>query len=275
MPRAPAPDSIGDSIACIRRYNSQSIAPIGVELDLPGLRSGRQSVLSHRHIIRELRLWSTQLTRRPITRLQLNEPFHSLDGPDLTELVYALAQSLKVSTAEQIEHTVTVRLRDITKPNIALLKGLKFNHIGIRVARTCHPEHLKAVIAKLQDFRISFISLLIKWPTDPVDLERSMTTYLDDLRPETLSLCGTPATACLESLNGLLLKHGYCWSAERHAIVRQKSGLHRPPSDYLRPGPGGVASFGNFTAYNYSNPDLYQSALLDARLPVERVIQRL
>lgn len=274
LPCEPVPESPGDPVAGLRQYNSHNIAPLGVELNLPGLRLNGQHGLNHHHLIRELRLWSPQLNRRPVTRIHLVDPFHDLDGPDLTELVYAVAQCLKVSTADKIEHAVSVRLRDITKPNIALLKGLKFNHIAIRVAEKCHPDHLKAVIGKLEDFRIAFISLIIKWPADTLEQERALSTYLH-LQPETLTLCGARSPGNVEYPEHLLLSRGYCWSADRQAIVRLRSPLIRPAADCLRPGPGGVTTFGHFAAQNHSHFELYQRALQEARLPVEKVIRRL
>ncbi len=274
LPRERVPEPAGDPLAGLRRYNAHSIAPLAVEINLPGLRANGQSDLNHHHVIRELRLWSTQLKRRPVTRIHLSDPFGNLDAPALTELVYALAQCLRVSTAEKFEHAVSVRLRDITKSNIALLKGLKFNHIAIRVAEKGHPDHLKAVIGKLEDFRIAFVSLIIKWPTDRLEQEQALTTCLR-LKPETLTLCGTSSPGSVEYPDDLLLSRGYYWSAERQAIVRLHSPLIRPAADCLKPGPGGIATFGHFAVQNYKHFAPYQAALQEARLPVETVIRRL
>ena len=126
-----------------------NISPLSLEIDCASLRAWSeehtQERFRYQNLLRELRAWNKYLGRRPVNRVWINEPFVLLDAPGLTELVHAVAQNLKLIKGRHVEYSATLNLTDFSRQNIALLKGLEFNHIQIRVPDRFELHHLQNI----------------------------------------------------------------------------------------------------------------------------------
>lgn len=247
-----------------------SIAPLGLEIDCGGLRLwGEQQGwprFRHQLLIRELKNWNPYLCRRPVNRFYLHEPFAILDAPGLTEFVHAASQNLKLSQGRHTEYLATLEERDVTSENIALLKGLQFNHIRILVYPDYDIEQLGLLQQQIRDFKIPHISFALAFGLEDRDCNLHLLQILSFLEPETLSL-QPGSSSSISGLPALLMQFGY-YLRDDNTIIRTKSPLHNISLDCLRLGPGSNSQFGALRTTNFSHPDAYQERLGKCGLPI-------
>lgn len=247
-----------------------SIAPLGLEIDCAHLRLwGEQQGwprFRHQLLIRELKNWNQYLCRRPVNRFYLHQPFAILDAPNLTELVYSASQNLKLNQGKHTEYLATLNESDVTSENIALLKGLQFNHIRLLVPLDYDIEQLSLLQQQIRDYKISHISFALTFSLQERDCNLHLLQLLSFLEPETLQLQPGSSEA-IPGLPALLMQFGY-YLRDATTIIRTKSPLHTSPIDCLRLGPGSCSRFGALRTTNFHHPDAYQERLSKCGLPI-------
>lgn len=259
----------------LRRQLRNTIAPLGLDIDCAALAQwGKNAGLArfrHQNLVSELKCWSPYVNRRPISNIHLNEPFALLDAANLTELAHAIGQNLALMQGHHVQHTVTLRERDISRPNIALLKGLNFNHIRARVEKPIELQRLQVLKQSLDEFKFDFISLVIPVEASGNDLALHLMEMLSFFAPETLLLeCPDDAKALnanLQDMAAMLMQFGYYFQPPAH-IVKVRSPLHSRPQDCLRLGPGAQCSLGSMRTSNVVAGEAYQRCLDKLQLPI-------
>lgn len=258
----------------LRRQISDNIAPISMELDCRHLTDwadkhdlGR---FRHKYIIQELKSWSRLLSHRPIIRICIDDPFELIDAPNFTELVYAVGQHFKVLVGLHVEHAVTVDVSALTSENIALLKGLNFNHIRLRTDLPLDTKQLKRAKQKVSDFKIDRFSLVVDGDTDDDNLPMQLMECLSFVQPETLTLSRKQMASLQQQQQNLatvLMQFGY-YLHQGQRIIKFRSPFAELPKDRLRLGPEASSQFGRLCATNISDPDGYFGHIHKAQLPI-------
>lgn len=252
-----------------------NIAPLALELDCPPMRVWGEEHLQERfryqNLVRELRAWNKYLGRRPVSRVWVNEPFTLMDAPSLTELVHAIAQNLKLIKGRHVEHAVTLTLADCTRQNIALLKGLEFNHVLIRVPTGFDLSQLQQLKQMLDEFKFSFISLQLDFGSEQPDFTLQLMELLSFLEPATVSFhtqLQNPLNRITgEGLTAMLMQFGY-FLQEPATILQFYSPLHARPTDCVRLGPGAASQLGKLRTLNFVTPTGYYDRVQASGLPV-------
>lgn len=253
-----------------------NITPLSIEIDCTALRKWAQEQAQerfrHQNLIKELRLWAPLISRRPVNRLWLNDPFLIMDAPSLTELVYGLGQNLKLMQGRHIEHMVTLGETEFTRQNIALLRGLEFNHIQIRVnADAVCIRTLQNLVQTLADFKFSFISIHLGITSALTDSSLIIMELLSFIAPATLTLSQASNQPIdfrsVESLVPMLMQFGYFFQAP-DTLMKFQSPLHNRPRDCLRLGPASVSVLGRLSVHNSPNARHYLGCLAQGQLPV-------
>lgn len=252
-----------------------NIAPLAVEVDCAAMRTwGEQQTqerFRYQNLVRELRAWNKYLGRRPVSRVWVNEPFCLMDAPSLTELVHAVAQNLKLIKGRHVEHAVTLNLADLSRQNIALLKGLEFNHVQIRVPAGFELPQLQKLKQTLVEFKFPFISLQLDFGSDQADFTLQLMELLSFLEPTTVSFHQAlqEPLKCItgEGLTAMLMQFGY-FLQEPATILQFYSPLHARPADIVRLGPGAASRFGQLRTLNFSTATGYHNRVQTNGLPV-------
>jgi hypothetical protein len=252
-----------------------NITPLGLEIDCASLRAWSEEHTEERfryqNLVRELRAWNKYLGRRPVNRVWINEPFALMDAPSLTELVHAVAQNLKLTKGHHVEHSVTLTLADFSRQNIALIKGLDFNHIQIRVPENFDLLQLQNLKQMLREFKFPYASLQLDFDSESNDFMLRLMELLSFIEPSTLGfhpkLTSPFSRVNNEGLAALLMQFGY-YMKEPATILRFHSPLHGRPTDCIRLGPGAACRFGALRTLNFTTPESYQSRVQTSGLPV-------
>lgn len=252
-----------------------NIAPLALEIDCAAMRTwGEEQMLErfrYQNLVRELRAWNHYLNRRPISRILINEPFCLMDAPSLTELTHAIGQNLKLISGNHVEHTATLAIADITRQNIALLKGLGFNHIEIRVPVDFDIQQLRQVKQTLLEFKIAYVSLQLDFGSERDAFSMQLMELLSFVEPATLafhrSIKDPLARIAGEGLTALLMQFGY-FLHEDNTIMRFNSPLRSRPTDCVRLGPGAASRFGAMRTVNFATAPAYHARVQTNGLPV-------
>lgn len=252
-----------------------NIAPLALEVDCAAMRTwGEEQVqerFRYQNLVRELRAWNKYLGRRPVSRVWINEPFCLMDAPSLTELVHAIAQNLKLIKGRHVEHATTLSLTDFTRQNLALLKGLDFNHILMRVPAGFELAHLQQLKQLLAEFKFPYVSLQLDFSSSQPDFTLQLMELLSFLSPATVgfhkSLQDPLKGISGEGLTAMLMQFGY-FLQEPATILQFYSPLHARPADCVRLGPGAASQFGALRTLNFSAPESYQNRVQTSGLPV-------
>lgn len=252
-----------------------NIAPLGLEIDCANLRAWSEEHAEERfryqNLVRELRAWNKYLGRRPVNRVWINEPFALMDAPSLTELVHAVAQNLKLTKGHHVEHAVTLTLADFSRQNIALFKGLEFNHIQIRVPEEFDLQQLQNLKQLLREFKFPYVSLQLDFDSGSNDFMLRLMELLSFIEPSTVGFHPTLSAPFSrvnnEGLTALLMQFGY-YMKEPATLLQFYSPLHGRPIDCVRLGPGAACRFGALRTLNFATPDSYQSRVQTSGLPV-------
>lgn len=251
-----------------------NIAPFGLELDCNALlgwaRQWDEPGFRHQNLVRELRVWSGLLARKPLARTYFSDPFQLLDAPALTEVVYAIGQNLKLLNGHHVEHGVTLNHHDLTRQNLGLLKGLDFNHICLKISDDFDLQELQVHRQMLADFRFAHFSLELDFDAAEPDFLLHLMELLSFIEPA--SVCfGTGMRAPFakvdrDGLTTLLMQFGY-FLADSGSLLRHGSPLHKRPRDTLCLGPGAGSRFAALQVTNLAAPDQFGARLDAAQLP--------
>ncbi len=251
-----------------------TISPLSLEIDCAALKNWSldqaHERFRHQNLIKELRLWSNYLHRRPVNRLWINDPFTLMDAPNLTELIYAIGQNMRLRQGHHIEHTISMSCHALTRQNVALLRGLEFNHIQVKLLPDCTLEQMQELKALLVEFKFTFISFEIDVNKDPsLDALRIM-EILSFLTPDTLYLHPSQLDINgIEHLTPMLMQFGYYFQAP-NLILKFHSPLHTRPGDCIRLGPGSSTSLNGLRITNLSSSEAYATHLKRDLLPIAR-----
>lgn len=253
------------------RYN---IAPFGLEVDCASLLQWvdqwDQPRFRHQNLVRELRAWSELLARKPLTFTYFKDPFALLDAPALTELVYAIGQNLKLLRGHHAEYGATLGHKDLTRQNLALLKGLDFNHVCLKVADEFDLQELRVHRQMLADYKFKYFSVELNFDSTSLDFLLRLMELLSFIEPT--SICfSTPGAPFQhvdrEGLTSLLMQFGY-FLTESNSLLKFHSPLSKRPQDFLHLGPGGRGRFANLQLINFIVPIQYGERLDKNHLPI-------
>lgn len=252
-----------------------NIAPLALEIDCAAMRTWGEEYMQERfryqNLVRELRAWNKYLSRRPVNRVWINEPFCLMDAPSLTELVHAIGQNLKLIKGAHVEHAVTLSLPDISRQNIALLKGLEFNHAHIRVPAEFDVQELQQIKQMLLEFKFTYVSLQLDFASETENFSLQLMELLSFIEPAILTFSPNIKEPLSriggEGLTSLLMQFGY-FLQEPATIMRFHSPLHGRPTDCVRLGPGAACRFGPLRTLNFTTSSGYQNRVQTTGLPV-------
>lgn len=259
----------------LQRRLRDNIAPLGLEIDCPKLLAWAQQWhepgFRYQNLVRELRIWSGYLRRRPLARTFFNDPFRLMDAPGLTELVYAVGQTLRLLHGHHVEHCVKLTCADLTHQNLGLLKGLEFNHICLAVDADLDLQELQVHRQMLEDFKFKYFSLELACDYDKGDFLLHLMELLSYIEPASVRLAGSGAAPFADSdrdgLGKLLMQFGY-FLGDHDNLLKVSTPLHKRPSDTLRLGPGERSRFATTHASNFAAPMQYGERLDRNLLPI-------
>lgn len=259
----------------LREHLRRDISPYSLEIDCTALRQWSEknnlNPFRHQDIIHELRAWSDLFSKRPIQRIWLNEPFEVMDAPSLTELIYAIGQNMKLLRSQHVEHTATLQMSDISVHNIALLKGLKFNHIQIHVTKEYDLTRLQCLKKVLENFKITYISLELDFDASTPSFVSQVMDILSFLAPDAIALSKAMAASLeIDDTKALtkLSQTGYFLHTATNTILKPNSPLQSRPADSLNIGPNAISQIGSLKLHNLSTLDAYRSRLHNTQIPV-------
>lgn len=252
-----------------------NISPLALEIDCATMRAWSEEQMQERfryqNLVRELRAWNKYLGRRPVSRVWMNEPFCLMDAPSLTELVHAVAQNLKLIKGRHVEHIATLSLADFTPQNIALLKGLDFNHVQMRVPVGFELPELQKLKQMLMEFKFPYISVQLDFGSEQPDFTLQLMELLSFIEPATVTfnhkLQNPLKDVSGEGLTAMLMQFGY-FLQEPATILKFYSPLHARPADCVRLGPGAASRFGQLRTLNFTTPSGYHNRVQTSGLPV-------
>ncbi|MCR6653855.1 MAG: hypothetical protein NVV73_21245 [Cellvibrionaceae bacterium] len=162
-------------------------------------------------------------------------------------------------------------LTDFTRQNLALLKGLDFNHILMRVPAGFELAHLQQLKQLLAEFKFPYVSLQLDFSSSQPDFTLQLMELLSFLSPATVgfhkSLQDPLKGISGEGLTAMLMQFGY-FLQEPATILQFYSPLHARPADCVRLGPGAASQFGALRTLNFSAPESYQNRVQTSGLPV-------
>lgn len=251
-----------------------SITPISLNIDCKAAQqnalSQADSNFSYRHFIQELLLWSPHLKSRPVSRIWINDPFCSMDPPDLTELVYAIAQNFRLRKGRQ-EHIAVLSCESATREHIALLKGLEFNHIELYLLPQCSVPEVAILRDIIKDFRFPFMS--VGFDVLPAPHDATLNRQAEIIRALLPDAVRLPAVRSAPDIAKLLVDSiqevSYCWH-QPSQLIKQPNRLPPCPVDQISIGPGEVSTLGRNSLTNTSNYSEYVRQLQLDHLPVAR-----
>lgn len=250
-----------------------SIAPFALEIDCVALRAwakkAAQKRFRHSVLIKELKLWAALLKHHPISRVWINDPFAIMDAPSLTELVYAVGHHLKIHKAHHVEHAVSLPQLSINPQNIALLRGLEFNHIQVSLGENYDIDALVRLKRLLDEFKFEHISFELPAGLDPGIDTMQIMECLSFLSPSSLVL--PPQHLEIEHLQHfvqVLMQFGYSLQAP-HNIVQFRSPLYARPDHVLRLGPEAKSLLNGLSISNLKHPEHYEHSLVAEKLPIQ------
>lgn len=255
-------------------HNRNKIAPLGLHIDCDNLRRWGEmhdrDRFRYHNLIKELKLWSAHLSRRPVSQFWLHEPFRSLDAPSLIDLVHAVGLHLRFPSHGQVERAATLSMQDMSKQNVILLGTLRFNHLRVSVRVDEPHDRVSALLEQLSSLRVAKTSVLIDNHKGAVIEHQELAQWLSAWRPD--SLCFAQPEFVLPLLQHpatgpKLMQLGYYLTAQ-FLLVRFHSKLQPQPEDCLRLGPGACSTFGGYSFTNYADPVQYYLGLNQSRLPV-------
>jgi hypothetical protein len=252
-----------------------NIAPFGLEVDCGGLmewaESFKQPRFRHQFLVRELRSWCNYLTRKPLTMTFFSEPFALMDAPSLTELVYAIGQNLKLLHGHHVEHGISLRAEDLTRQNLALLKGLEFNHICLKIGPDFDLQELLKKQETLTDFRFAHFSLELDVDSENFDFLMHLMELLSFIEPATVRFNARSPSPLQQvdrvGMTAVLMQFGYFLNGSE-SVIKFNSVLSKKPRDVLRLGPGTQSQFDQLCITNLAQPRDYIERLENGRQPI-------
>lgn len=254
-----------------------SIAPIGLEIDCLALDAWAKfhghTHFEHISLVHELKAWGPLCSARPLSQVWVNRPFTIMDAPGLTQLVYAIGQSFKVIRGHHVEHATSLSLDDIERANIALLKGLNFNHIQLICDSPLSLAKIEACVTTIREFKFPWLSLMIHLPEHNDQGVDALMELLDLTQPQAVAFNRTPEMLIhlgSDSVAELLNQYGY-YLHNNHSLIRFHSTLHPKPTDVVRLGPGAYSHLAGIQAVNFDQPDAYFERVNHRQLPVARL----
>ncbi len=266
-----APDEL---VELIHNQVSHSISPMAVDINCPQMLAWAKQCgtakFRFQHLIKELKAWRPFFDKRPISLIWLHRPFKIMDAPGITELIFAIGHNLKLVSGQHVEHLVTLEADEITRENIALLRGLTFNHVNIAVPQGFELAKLKQLINRIREFQIPYVSIEMTFDCTNDDALPSMMNLLRYIQPETLNFPKPPQILCNmppQEATSVLMQMGY-YAHSNQCLMRFRSPLHSRPKDVLHLGPGAESLFGNLHAFNASDPQTYFEQTQKTTLPV-------
>jgi|GEM_PF-430428 len=262
------------------------IAPIGLNLYFPANPGSGYAEL----IKRELGLYAARLQQRTLTKTWFRgSPLTALKAGELTELAFHTNLLFSHDTSDDRECGFECAIGDVTPQSLALMKGLRFDHI-LLCLETMIPPNKQGVAERLplideyqlqnQRYRLD-----VKH-TDPDTLDCWLEVLLEH-HPEMLEIQGLEKMddpLPLASLVRQFKSHQYqlvgdrFFVPDRHALLqlRQRQNLRYMPwglcqrqlSDWPGVGVGALGKLGSGYYQNTESIDRYRDALYHDQLPV-------
>lgn len=265
-------DSVEHLLQQKLRHN---IAPYGLEVDCPALlqwcHEWDEPPFRHQNLARELRTWSAILARKPLARIFFNEPFCLMDASSLTGWMNAIGESCRLHSGHHAELGVTLGPEDLNYQNLALLKGLDFNHVFVKVAADFDLQELQVHKQMLADLKLPYFSLELNFDSASMNFPLRLMELLSFIEPASVCFSREIASPLQhveqEGLIPALMQFGY-FIDNTQTVLKFHSPFNKRPRDTLRLGPGSRSRFVNLQTANFSAPTPYCERLDNKLLPV-------
>ncbi len=205
-------------------------------------------------ISHELRLWSEALGPRHISGLFVLHPYTTLAPCELTEVLHAVSSRFQISETNSVTFSIVSELTPIHANHLALSKGLGFTNVQIIVneAQLADERAIAKTVSLLREYRIESVGIQIHVADCLGDLRNSIRRIDAACQPDYICI-GQQLTAL-----DIVADKG----------CRYSQSLQDENGDTLALGPGANSTINGRHLSNYTAPQRYTEALLDARLPI-------
>lgn len=239
---------------------------------------------------REIGFYSEYFKHRRLTKVWFRgKPLLTMKAGELAELAFYTHQLFSREPGGSEEYGFECQASDITPGNLALMKGLRFNHLTFSLNTTLPPKKQKVTqtlsLIDEYDFQECRYRLDIS-NTDP----DTLTCWLDTLithHPRMIEIQGmdeVDGTVSLASLADHFSTHGYNLLGDRFFVptdhmllsLQKQSDLQYTPwglcqrnlGDWLGVGVDALGKLGSGYYQNLMSPDQYREAIRNNKLPI-------
>ena len=263
--------------ASLRAEIRDTIAPMAVTIDYARIENWAKhnglQLFNYPYLLKELKIWGPYFCHRPVSQLKLNVPFSLMDASGLTELTHCIGQGFNLHRGSHIEHAVSLRPQDVTRENIALLKGLYFNHLYLCCNTQLPLTTTMSLFKLIREFNFDFSSLMLQFQSsEPAELTH-LCNLLERLQPH--SICFINASKVqlnlhLNSVKSLLNHYGY-HPLTHSCVVRVRSVPKTKLNDVLSVGPMAQSCMGRLHITHLEHPSNYHLAIDNNWPPVAEI----
>lgn len=249
-----------------------SIAPLALEVDCAAIKkwakedSGKR--FRHNYLIKELKLWAELIKRKPIKRFWLNDPLTLMDAPGLTEFVFAMAKHLSVHNSGQAERATSLPLAKINKQNVALLRGLEFNHLQVSLNQQFDLAEIVELKQLVNEFKFNHLSYEVSVSGESDKDSMRIVECLSFFQPTSLILHPNSLDfSHIKKISTQLMQLGYSFQAPNR-VVKFNSPLMERPAHVLNLGPQAISFLGEIKVTSLADYEHYCELLNNGKLPV-------
>ncbi len=239
---------------------------------------------------REIGFYAERFRHRRLTKIWFRgKPLLTMRAGELTELAFYTHQLFSREVGGSEEYGFECQTSDITQGNLALMKGLRFNHLIFSLNTTLPPKKQKIteVLSLIDEYEFQECRYRLDVSnTDP----DTLTCWLDNLiahHPNMIEIQGIDemdGSVTLASLAGHFRTQGYRLLGDRffvpdeHALLslQQQSDLQYTPwglcqqqlGDWLGVGVDALGKLGSGYYQNLMSPEHYRDAIRSNQLPI-------
>ncbi len=204
----PPKNTVGEvKSANAAKHGTLTTAPLGICINIP--LTADKPVNPDQEIVKalltEIRLYAEKYDRRPVTQLMWRNPYQITGGPEVTEILHYLSSRFCLNPATPHEYCAEIDLLTITEDQLALLRGLGFNQILLRLdapmassSREDTREKLRRRTQRLRDYRFVNIGVKLSYGHSAYGLyhQRQLLDTVIALQPDRIIL-GEISEDCL------------------------------------------------------------------------------
>lgn len=258
----------------LRQVNRTTITPISLEINCAPvanwLCANRLTEAGDLLLLQELKTWATHFRSRSVKRIQIKQPFMLFDSASLTELNYTIAQKFRLQQGQHLEQVIYLNAEDVNNEIIALLKGLRFNHIHIHCQPHITPNALNLICQQISDFKFHGFSLAVHKTYFGDDKGQRLTALVSRFKPKLVQFWGelpAPSWALQSQIKSALLDLGYKFKTS-DVLARTENTQSLRTDINLCMGPSARSQLGALTVTNHGDPLSYLDRINRGHLPV-------